>query len=211
MAANSSLEQSVREKAFGRLVALGSTDTQFLYDAAQDKTQNTRHRWVAIRALGQIKSPEAERILLRLLSDPEPAIRTAALGALGDLGKDANLSMIASHLEDDAIIARAAAAEALGKIGAPKAVLFLEQSLDSRSNYYRGSSLWVRQNYVLALGEIGHKDAYPVYLKMLSDDDPLVVRATVVALEKTVGHSFGEGRTEVQELEAWKRWLNNNL
>ena len=210
-AANSSLEQSAREKAFDRLVALGATDTQYLYDTAQDKTASTRHRWVAIRALGKIKSPESERILLRLLSDPEPAIRTASLGGLGDLGKDSNLSMVARHLDDEAIIARAAAAEALGKIGAVKGISFLERALDSESNYYRGSSLWVRQNYVMALGEISHKDAYPIYLKTLSDTDPLVVKATIQALEKTAGHSFEEGRTESQELEAWKRWLSNNL
>ena len=210
-AADTSLTQSAREEAFGRLVDLGATDTQFLYDIAQDTAANTRHRWVAIRALGQIKSPKAERILLRLLSDPEPAIRAAALGGLGDLGKKSNLSLIASHLEDEAIIVRAASAEALGKIGASKSISFLERALDSQSNYYRGTSLWVRQNYVIALGEIGHKDAYAVYIKTLNDVDPLVVKATIQALEKTAGHSFGQGRTEEQELEAWRRWLNNNL
>lgn len=210
-AANGSLTQEARKQSFDSLVSLGATDTQYLYDISQKKDADTRHRWVAIRALGLIKSPEAERILLRLLSDPEPAIRTASLSALGDLGKETNLSIIARHLDDDAIIARAAAAESLGKLGRPKSIMFLERALDEQSNYYRGSSLWVRQNYVLAMGEIAHKDSYPVFFKALSDEDYLVVQATVTALEKTAGHSFQEGRTEAQEIEAWKRWLSNQL
>jgi HEAT repeat protein len=210
-AANAGLAQEARKQSFDSLVSLGATDAQYLYDISQQKDADTRHRWVAIRALGLIKSPEAERILLRLLSDPEPAIRTASLSALGDLGKETNVSMIARHLDDDAIIVRAAAADSLGKLAVSKSIIFLERALSEQSNYYRGSSLWVRQNYIQAMGDIAHKDAYPVFFKALSDEDFLVVQATVTALEKTAGHSFKEGRTEEQEIEAWKRWLSNQL
>ena len=119
--------------------------------------------------------------------------------------------MIAQRLEDEAVIVRAAAAEALGKMADPKGILFLDKALASNQNLYRGSSLWVRRSYVEAIGQIAHKKGYPTLLRCLRDQDPQVVKASVLALEKTAGFSMAEGRSQEQEIAAWERWLNNQL
>jgi hypothetical protein len=48
-------------------------------------------------------------------------------------------------------------------------------------------------------------------LRCLKDSDDTVVTASIVALEKTAGFSMAEGRQRGQEIEAWERWLSNQL
>ena len=63
----------------------------------------------------------------------------------------------------------------------------------------------------MAMGEIGDSSVYPTLLMALNDDDPTVVLATVEALEKISNFSFSDGRTPLEEQEAWRRWLNDKL
>lgn len=210
-AADANISVVERESAFARVVAAGSTEIQYLLDIVSDTNQPTRLRWVAIRALGQIKGPTAQTVLLSTLNDPEPAIRTAAVSALGDYGNAQNVKVIGKFLKDPAVIVRVAAAESLGKLNNPSAVELLSAALDDESNTYRGSSLWVRSHFVLALGNVGSNAAYPTLLRCLSDGDERVVQSAVHALEMIAGFSLGDGRTPEQEIEAWSRWIQNQI
>lgn len=211
LAADNSQSVTQREAAFAQVVRDGSTEVQYLLDISQDTTQSTRIRWVAIRALGQIKGPQAEQALMRSLKDPQPAIRTAAVSALGDFGQAEHVVLVGRFLNDDAVIVRVAAAESLGKIKDPRAVAMIEKALQDPRNEYRGASLWVRAHYILALGEIGDPTAYPILFKALSDDDARVVQSAVQSLESIAGFSLGEGRSNDQEVEAWSRWVQNQI
>ena len=50
-----------------------------------------------------------------------------------------------------------------------------------------------------------------VLLKCLTDGDDRVVQSAVVALEKIAGFSLGDGRSSAEEVEAWSRWIQNQL
>lgn len=206
LAAASDVPVVARQEAFDRLVVLGLTDTALVLRVAQDTSEDTRRRWVAIRVLGNVKGDRAEQALLALLSDPQPAIRAAAVGALGDTGKMGHTPAVMALLEDPAIIVRAEAAVALGKLRDPRAVPALSKALQAKSAWRNAQSLWVRKHYVLALGSIGHKDGIPALLRALDDEDPIVAEAAIPALEQVGGFSMGEGRTPEQQREAWRRW-----
>jgi FOG: HEAT repeat len=148
----------------------------------------------------------ARATLLTLLDDEQPAIRAAAVQALGDLGDRKTAGVIAAKLQDPAVIVRAGAAEALGKIRDQGTVQALSDAVMARDNYYRGSSLWVRRHYVASLGEIGSRDAVPTLLRTLDDADEGVRTASVKALEGIAGFSYAEGRDLEQQREAWRRW-----
>lgn len=208
LAADSDVPVVARQQAFDRLVALGATDMALVSQVAQAQEADTRQRWVAIRALGHIGGAAAEQTVLDLLGDPQPAIRAAAVGALGETGKQQHTASVAAMLQDPAIIVRAEAATALGKLGDSAAVDPLAQALEDRSNWHRGTPLWVRRHYVLALGDIGHKTAVPALLRAMDDPDPLVAAETIGAFEKIGGFTMGEGRTDEQEREAWRRWAS---
>ena len=55
VASDSNSTVDVREAAFADIVRSGATEIQYLLDVAGDSEQSTRLRWVAIRALGQIR------------------------------------------------------------------------------------------------------------------------------------------------------------
>ncbi len=208
MATDADLPVQARQEAFDRIVSLGSTDITMIQGLARQEDGDTRQRWVAIRALGHVGGAAAEQTLQDLLADPQPAIRAAAVGGLGETGKNMYTASVAKMLQDPAIIVRAEAATALGKLGDKGAVGALADALEDKSNWHRGSPLWVRRHYVLALGDIGHKSAVPALLRAMDDPDPAVAAETVGAFEKIGGFSMGEGRSPDQEREAWRRWAS---
>ena len=211
IASDQERSESERQAAFDRLVQIGAMDLSTLSRVSIDVDGGTRQRWVAIRAMGHVGGYGVEQTLVDLTADPEPAIRTAAVSALGDIGSRQYSSQIADGLKDPAIIVRAAAAEALGKLRDPTTISALASALADPDNYHRGSSLWVRRHYVVALGEIGNVAALPVLLGAMDDADPEVARATLSAFERIAGFTFSDGRSADEEREAWKRWASAQI
>jgi HEAT repeat protein len=163
-------------------------------------------RWVLIRALGANPSPAARDAVVELLSSKDALDRMAALGALGDRGDKELASRAATLLRDPAILVRSAAAEALGRLRDPTTVQDLASALADPSNFYRGTSLWVRRQFVDAIAAIGGESAVPHLGLALDDGDASVVGAAKAGLERIAGFSYSEGRSSAEELAAWKRW-----
>ena len=211
LAANPNLPVEQRMSAFDRLVTLGATDVRVIREYSLGEDKDLRSRWVAIRVLGKVGGAPAREILPILSVSEQPVIRAAAVSALGDMGNVEYIDTIIVRLKDEAILVRAAAAESLGKLKDPKALSSLEDVFQAPDSRYQGASLWIRRHYIMAMGDIGDPSVYPTLLMALNDDDPTVVLATVEALEKISGFSFSDGRTPLEEQEAWRRWLNNKL
>ena len=210
-AADDDLEEDFRMAAFARLVAHGANDTASIRDAALSTETPARQRWVAVRALGRIRGADARATIVQLMADDMPAMRAAAVSAAGDLNDKTLVPKVAELLTDPAIMVRSAAAEALGKLRDPRAIAPLDKALGDPSNYYRGTSLWVRKHYVDALGAIRDKKALPTLLRCLDDHDDTVVGSTTDALENIAGFSMADGRDVEQEREAWRRWVTTEL
>ena len=211
LASDQERTETERRAAFDRLVQLGATDMRTLISVGSELDGNTRQRWVCIRAMGHIGGQGAETALVALLEDPEPAIRTATVSALGDVGSPLHSARIAETLRDPAIIVRAAAAEALGKIRDPSVISALGDAVADPDNYHRGSSLWVRRHFIVALGEIGDVRALPILLGAMSDGDEEVAQATIAAFERISGFTFSDGRSPDEERSAWKRWASAQI
>lgn len=206
LAANKEAPEAARLAAFDRLVDNGATDIAHVSRVSVTEDADTRQRWVAIRVLGKVRGDRPRDVLLTLLENPQPAIRTAAAQALGDMGDGSIVASLTARLQDPAIIVRAATAEALGKLREESAVQALSLALGAQDNFYRGASLWVRRHYVASLGEIGSKEAIPALTRCLDDADAEVVREAVSAFESIAGFSYAEGRDFGQQREAWRRW-----
>ena len=209
MAADTNLPEAQRQAAFDRVVDLGRTDMSAVLQVVQNPDSDMSTRWVAIRALGKIGGPRAHQILPALMASESPPIRAAAVSAAGDLRDRQHTESAVALLRDPAIMVRASAAEALGKIGDPGAIESLAAALKADDSYYRGSSLWIRRHYIKAMGEIGHRQSYPILMMSLSDSDPAVVTESITALENISGQSFADGRDQAQQIEAWQRWLSS--
>lgn len=209
LAANTEVPEAQRQAAFDRVVDMGRTDMSAVLQLAQNPDTDMNIRWVAIRALGKIGGPRTHQLLPALMRSESAPVRAAGVSAAGDLRDRQHTEQAVALLQDPAIMVRASAAEALGKIGDPKAIDALAAALTSDSSYYRGSSLWVRRHYVMALGEIGHRKSYAPLMLALGDVDANVVSEAIISLENISGQSFSEGRNQDQQVEAWQRWLSS--
>ena len=170
-------------------------------------------------ALGKIHSPTTDAtVLLRLVSHPDPDVRSNALMALWHIF-DARRAVGASPLDPvsqrtamttiepelfdpaDPII-RAHAAAVVGALGDPRGV-------DPLLNLLRDEHPFVRTHTAIALDKLGDKKAIPALIKAM-DTTPIgtprrvVVLAVTSLFEKQGVHppqSLGD------ETRAWERWL----
>lgn len=211
VASDADLPLPARMEAFNRLVAEGATDIGLVVATANDDGADARKRWVSARVLGQVGGDRARSTLEGLLSDAMPAMRAAAAQSLGDLGDRSVVPKVMTLLGDPAVMVRAAAAESLGKLRDPDSVQALSDALASKDNFYRGSSIWVRRHYVVALGQIGSESAVPALLRCLDDGDEAVQAEAVRAFETVAGFSYSDGREPGEEREAWRRWAQQRL
>jgi len=206
-AADAELSESARMSAFDALVEQGYGEE--LIRLAEAPDLDARQRYVAIRALGRVNSPPAVDALVRLLSDDVSGLRGAAAAALAEGQHREHAEKIAALLKDSATIVRGAAADALVVLADPAVVPALVVALDDPSNHYRGTSLWVRRHFVAALGATKDRSALPALIRCLDDADAEVVDAALAALPLVSGASWADGRDRQEQIEAWRRWWEN--
>jgi len=164
------------------------------------------------RAEGVAKD-EAKRALklicerFRAALDPQSAegkdrlVRRDMCRYLGQLKyKPATLALI-DRLSDTDPEVRAAAAEALGKIGAKAAI----QALENRMNDSAEESK-VRVSAAVALGKMGNKKAIEFLINMLTDQDEVVRVRAARALSEVGMPSVNLLLEALKSKEAQKRW-----
>lgn len=161
-------------------------------------------RRTAALSLGKIAAPEALPALQQALSDPDPLVREYsawALGHLGESARDRAGPALAGLLRDSSPEVARAAAEALGRIGAREGtVTVLVDSLQQGSAQAKRAAVLalalleapssypalvhaltdpdrtVRQGALAALGELGDRQAVPLFIGRLRHDPDAGVR-----------------------------------
>ena len=137
-----------------------------LAQALEDATPKVRTS--AVRALGQMESAIAFPYLLSALNDLDAWVRYYAARAIGWHGyPEAVEALEQLVLSDSAYHVRAAAIEALGRVGGAQAVSILAplvETTDSNSDLARAT--------LEALGQIGHPNSLPPLFAALRSPDP---------------------------------------
>ncbi|MBN1916570.1 MAG: HEAT repeat domain-containing protein [Verrucomicrobia bacterium] len=144
--------RAVCEAAVESLIAIGGAEVchqtiSLLY------SDDARVRNYAIEVLEKVGDSDLDAIIM-LLKDSNHDVRKFASDILGFLieigGEDAFLPL-AETLDDNNVNVAAAAAEALGRLGNPKAIPFLVRHLCRES--------WMQCNCIGAIAEIGGEQA----------------------------------------------------
>jgi HEAT repeat protein len=166
---------AVRVEAAEALARIGQAAVPSLLEALQSREWLVKLH--AIEALGKMQSPDTvEPLLFVLFNDPDAAVRTDAVRALGDIGDPRAVDFILTALND--LDVRPVAVESLGKIGDRRAVPALVKIVNGSSQPDQSRPLdgcgdrWDQEMIVMglavrALGDIGDGTAIPALIAAL--------------------------------------------
>lgn len=134
--------------------------------------------------------------LAPLTSDASPAVREAALLAIGSLGARHQLAALEGALEDSESRVRQSAVIALGEIGGERAREVLERASESERADVRFQAL-------IALATADPRRGFERALASIHDEDPWVASEAASQLGVLLGAgSEGEGFTEIDKARA---------
>ncbi len=141
-------------------------------------------RVAELNKLRDVQDPDADRVLIESLSDPDIRVKIKAVDILGYRGTNTAVvplsQMLFLRTTEPAV--RLHAVAALGRIGDAQGTLPIIQYLQGESDEQgRGTA-------VFALGEIGNDKATPTLIKYADEDpSPMVRRLAKEALQKIDG------------------------
>ena len=137
-----------------------------------------------LNKLRDVQDPDADRLLIEYLADPDIRVKMKDLDLLGYRETNSAVEPISQmlFLRSTEPAVRLHAVAALGRIGDAQGALPIMQYLQEETDDQgRGTA-------VFALGEIGSDKATPVLIKLTDDDpSPMVRRLSKEALQKIDG------------------------
>jgi len=173
----------VRDKAIEALVGRGEVAVAALQAAAVPQEALTEspaagktRRLNAVWALSRINTAAARLAVRRALLDPAADVRQAATHCVGVERDAAAFDRLAELVVSDEFAVRLKAAEALGRIGNPRATEGIRESLRTGT-----SDRFLEHALIYALIRL---DDRPHTLPLLRDANPQVRRAGLIALDQ---------------------------
>ncbi|MFA4986244.1 MAG: HEAT repeat domain-containing protein, partial [Candidatus Brocadiia bacterium] len=158
-------EKGIQEIAFGALRDLGDPAMDVIIGIADGRVNigkdlklgrfsQDEYAEAAIRALGYLGGGKTEEVLIRILKDKSMNKRFWACGALGRLGNPANIPALENSLATDSDkFVRAAAAEAIARIGGASAIASLRRGVDPNKDCYQARAYITASQGVLAAAD----------------------------------------------------------
>lgn len=160
----------------------------------------------AANALGKIEDPRAVTPLIKTLNDEDTDVRRKAKMALEKFGYYAVEPLIEALKQKDAII-RINSAEVLGKIGDPRAITPLINSLDPKKK--RDKNKYVRAKIVEALGKISDDRAVKILKKEAKSEFMFIRNKAQEALERIRSSGASTRIMQYDDGEIYFRYPNS--
>jgi HEAT repeat protein len=174
----------VRLYATQALSELGATTAlDSIVERLEDPNGDVRR--AAVSAIGNLGGPDAVPILEQALDDHYFEVRLAAVESLGILGDPSTVPILIGSLHDTSTSVREAAAQSLGKFEDPGASVALVEMLADPNASVREAVIDALALQGLDLGDFFRLSVVmtePSLVEVLPKNEPLVVRALIVAL-----------------------------
>ncbi len=141
----------------------------------------------AVWTLGKISDQRAVPLLIELIRDSQPKVRSSAAGALGKIPGPQSIAALSSAMRDPNQYVRAAVINALGKIGGT-------QQLDLLRNGLGDPDPFVRQRAVVAIGQIGGHDGFELISGVATetlDDAHRIIALVLCGVPEAIGAAVG--------------------
>ncbi len=185
------------------LVVLGEishrSSTRALIRLSRRSTLVTRA--LALASLGTRAGRNVDSALLAALKDRHATIRAAAAEAIGRSQTARNTRRVVPGLvraaKDEDIQVQVAVLESLGMLGDKRGVPPMRAAL-------RAEQPIIRKTALFALRFVSDRSVVPELIRLLREDDGLIVQDAGKTLEKITGLNFGT------DYELWKEWWKAN-
>lgn len=153
--------------------------------------QDARVRREAVQALGLIGGTKAISLLVRALTDGDVRIRAVAAINLGKVGKTAGLAALLGAVQSKDFKKRDRAEikaffDAIGMVGSNEAIPALQQLLERKGWFSRGSTDEIRMGAANALAMIGTSEAKVILEKGKFSKEESIRNACLQALKGKV-------------------------
>lgn len=169
----------VRDKTIESLVVRGDkcvAQVTAALSSTAAQTTSAQTRLNAVWVLTRINSVRARAAVRTALADPDETVRHAAAHCVGVERDQAAMQQLSQMVVTDKLPLRLKAAEALGRIGNPDAIMAIQKSLPTGS-----SDRFLEHTLIYALIQLNHRERT---LPLLSDANPDVRRAGLIALDQ---------------------------
>lgn len=168
-------------------------------------------RWRSTMAVGRLGGPLSVPELERASRADVWELRSAALIAVSRFDRQVASKWARQALKDKALLVRLTAVETLDVIQDRGAVPQLWTQLESRQNYKRSQSLFIRRRIVEALAKLEGTGSESRFIALLEDGDPNLHLPAITALERLTGKSLGKPTDPLARRRAlWQQWQSSH-
>lgn len=170
-------EEAVCQAARRALMRFGEGVAPRLIAIADENTSDEMPRCAAVRALGMLGIREVSPLLLQILKEGSPSMRSSAISALSEMGllNDAIEAHLIEALHETAAPNVWIAATALGQLGCANASEHLVRLIDHPDRLIAGSA-------IRALGQLRTPSTTDMLIEQLGSNDLLLVEEVIDAL-----------------------------
>jgi HEAT repeat protein len=199
------------EYKYRALKKIGKKALPALKKIYSDESVSFKNRWISLMYFARIAGKkEGFKSLVAALGDRQWFIRSAAAKALGYMNSKRSVPYLIKVMKNDrSLVVRTSAVDALSQLKATRAFRPMIKCLYDPKNFYKGKVLWIRGHIVDAITRIDKTRATRYLLSMLDDQDKVVVKKVVAALERITGRSH-KGITIAQKIDKWKFYKRTN-
>jgi hypothetical protein len=164
-------------------------------------------RWRSTTAVGRLGGPLSLPELERATKADVWELRSAALIAVARFDRRSASKWSRALLKDKALLVRLTAVETIETIQDRGAVPELWAELQSKQNFKRSQSLFIRRRIVEALAKLEGRGSEDRFVALLEDSDPKLHQPAIAALERLTGHSLGKPTDPLSRRRAlWQQW-----
>lgn len=193
-----------------------NTLTQELQDLAQNEKAPEEARWVAIFSLAhhgaaaKNTTPSIQvttaKFIVPFLNHKSWLLRDAAIKALVILRDKTFSNQILKKLDDDALIVRTTAVQAIQALELTQFEKSLTDALFSEKNFNKEKALWIHKYILDTLAHFQAKGAVPKLVELLEKSKDETLQDKVIkTLEKLSQKQF-ENKTIQEQKYLWRRY-----
>jgi HEAT repeat protein len=195
------------ENRIAALKAQGPGGYKNLRSIMFDPKSKIDSRWRSTTAVGRLGGPLSLPELERAAKADVWELRSAALIAVSRFDRRSASKWSRALLKDKALLVRLTAVETLETIQDRGSVPQLWVELNSKQNFKRSQSLFIRRRIVEALGKLEASGSEDRFVALLEDSDPKLHVPAIAALERLTGRSLGKPTDPLARRRAlWQQW-----